>query len=392
LKKNNYIKLIKTLKEEILSSRYNAAKLVNRELLFLYFKVGKIISETTEQKGYGAKVIDSISKDLQANLPGLRGFSSTNLKYMKLFYEKYSNFQIRQSLTDEFKNSSKKAIRQSLTDESFSLIIRDTEASSPKKTSALTATFFEKFTSISFTHHCKIISAAKSWDEQLFYIIQSAINNWSVRALEYHLETNYYKKKGKLQNNFKNHLPKQIQEKAIQAFKDEYLLDFINIQDPNEIDERVVEQSIVNNIKQFLLSLGREFAFMGNQFKITVDGEEFFIDLLFYHRTLKALVAFELKSGKFKPEYEGKMSFYLQALNKEIKLDDENPSIGIILCKEKNKTIVEYSISNSKSPIGISTYKITNKLPAKFKKHLPEAQQLVSIVNEPQQIYVTTKN
>jgi len=392
LKKNNYINLIKTLKEEILLSRYNAAKLVNRELLFLYFKVGKIISETTEEKGYGGKVIENISKDLQANLPGLRGFSFTNLKYMKLFYDNYSHFQIRQSLTDEFKSSQKKPIRQSLTDESFSLFVGDSERQTAKKTIPLTPDFFENFISISFTHHCKIISSASSWNEKVFYVVQSAVNNWSVRTLEYHLETNYYKKKGKQQNNFKNHLPKHIQEKAVQAFKDEYLLDFINIQDPSEIDERVVEQSIVNNIKQFLLSLGREFAFMGNQFKITVDGEEFFIDLLFYHRTLKALVAFELKSGKFKPEYEGKMSFYLQALNKEVKLSDENPSIGIILCKEKNKTIVEYSISNSRSPIGVSTYKITNKLPAKFKKHLPEAQQLVSIVNEPQQVYLITKN
>lgn len=392
MKNNNYIKLIKTLKEEILLSRYNAAKLVNRELLFLYFKVGKLISEKILDEGYGAKVIDNISKDLQANLPGLRGFSSTNLKYMKLFYDSYSNFQIRQSLTDEFKSSSKKAIRQSLTDESFSLLSGNSKALTSKKTPALTSVFFENFTSISFTNHCKIISSTHTLDEKIFYINQSAINHWSVRTLEFHLETNYYKKKGKQQNNFKNHLPKQIQEKAIQAFKDEYLLDFINIQDPHEIDERVVEQSIVNNIKQFLLSLGREFAFMGNQFKLTVDGEEFFIDLLFYHRALKALVAFELKSGKFKPEYEGKMSFYLQALNKEVKLEDENPSIGIILCKEKNKTIVEYSISNSKSPIGVSTYKITNKLPLKLKKYLPEVQQLINIVNEPQAVYLTTKH
>ena len=204
MKKNNYINLIKTLKEEILLSRYNAAKLVNRELLFLYFKVGKIISETTEEKGYGGKVIENISKDLQANLPGLRGFSFTNLKYMKLFYENYSHFQIRQSVTDEFKSSQKKPIRQSLTDESFSLFVGDSERQTAKKTIPLTPDFFENFISISFTHHCKIISSASSWNEKVFYVVQSAVNNWSVRTLEYHLETNYYKKKGKQQNNFKN--------------------------------------------------------------------------------------------------------------------------------------------------------------------------------------------
>ena len=391
MKKPSYIKLIKQLKEEILSSRYTAAKLVNKELLILYFKIGKLLASKTENSGYGAKIIENISNDLQANLPGLRGFSVTNLKYMKQFYENYSSLEISQSVTDLFKISSKKQISQSLTDQSFPVNLGATKHALNKQTQIFSPNFIINFFSISFTHHYKIITSATSWEEQVFYITNAAINFWSVRTLEHQLESNLYKSRGKMPNNFKQLLPKQIQEKAIQAFRDEYLLDFINIQDPNEIDERVIEQGIVNNIKQFLLSLGKEFAFMGNQYRLTVGGEEFFIDLLFYHRGLRCLIAFELKSGKFKPEYGGKMSFYLNVLNKQIKLPEENPSIGIILCKQKNNTIVEYSFADAKKPIGVGTYKLTAKIPQKLKKYLPSTEDLINIVNEPLAEYVITR-
>lgn len=391
MKKPSYIQLIKHLKEEILLSRYTAAKLVNKEILILYFKVGKVLVEKIEVAGYGAKVIENISNDLQANLPGLRGFSATNLKYMKQFYENYSFIQISQSPTDEFKSSSETQIRQSPTDESFSVSKAILKPINKKNTPILTNDFFANFFSISFSHHYKIISNTANWNERLFYINHSAQNQWTVKTLEHHLETNFYKSKGKMMNNFKQQLPKKIQERAIQAFRDEYILDFINIQDPNEIDERIIEQSIVNNIKQFLLSLGKEFAFMGNQYRLSVGDEEFFIDLLFYHRGLRCLIAFELKSGKFKPEYGGKMSFYLNVLNKQIKLPAENPSIGVILCKQKNNTVVEYSFTDSTKPIGVGTYKLTDKIPQKLKKYLPTTEDLINIVNEPTIEYVVTK-
>lgn len=384
MNKSGYIKLIKELKQEILTSRFQAAKLVNKELLLLYYRVGKIISAKVSKQSWGSKVVDTISEELQNNLPGLRGFSSTNLKYMRQFYEMYSFLEIGQLPTDQLKKTSKKLIGQLATDQLHHSKIKASSASSIKNKQELYPPFLNDFLSLSFTHHCKIISKTKTWEEKYFYINQSVQSNWTVNTLDYNLESRYYFKKGKIQNNFNAHLPKVIREKAIQVFRDEYLLDFINIQNPDEIDERVVEQGIVNNIKQFLLTMGKEFAFMGNQYRLTVDGEEFFVDLLFYHRNLRCLVAIDLKAGKFKPEYGGKMAFYLNVLNKQVKLPEENPSIGIILCKEKNNTIVEYSFTDSKKPIGVGTYKLADELPKKLKKYLPPAEDLINIINEPE--------
>ncbi len=378
-----YIKFINELRQEILSSRLHAAKLVNKELLLLYYKVGKRISIKINEERWGAKVIANISLDLQKKLPGLRGFSSTNLKYMKQFYEMYSFLDHNTTtLVAPLKNMKKKPIGQSVTDQFVTSVYGLSAEIFLKKYNVSLTDFLSVFFRVSFTHHCKIISSTQKFDELLFYINNTAEQAWSVATLDYHLESKSFKKQGKLASNFKNSLPKNIRDNAIQAFRDEYLLDFINIQNPNEIDERVIEQSIVTNIKNFLLSLGREYTFMGNQYRILVDDEEFFIDLLFFHRGLRCLIAFDLKSGKFKPEYTGKMSFYLNALNDQIKLPNENPSIGIILCKEKKNTIVEYSFADTKKPIGVATYTFTKKIPSKLKKYLPPTDKLINIVSE----------
>lgn len=377
-----YIKFINELKQEILSSRLQAAKLVNKELLMLYYKVGKRISNKINEDGWGAKVIASISLDLQKKLPGLRGFSSTNLKYMKQFYEMYSFLDQNTAPNAALKKGEKRQIGQSVTDQFVTSVYGLSAETFLKKYDILLNDFLDLFFKVSFTHHCKIISSTQKFDELLFYVKSAAEQSWSVATLDYHLESKSYKKQGKLSSNFKKSLPKNIRDNAIQAFRDEYLLDFINIQDPNEIDERVIEHSIVSNIKDFLLSLGQEFTFMGNQYRIIVDDEEFFIDLLFYHRGLRCLIAFDLKSGKFKPEYTGKMSFYLNALNEQVKLPSENPSIGIILCKEKKNTIVEYSFADIKKPIGVGTYTFSKKIPSKLKKYLPSTDKLINIVSE----------
>ncbi len=377
-----YIKFINELKQEILTSRLHAAKLVNKELLLLYYKVGKRISIKINEEGWGAKVIANISLDLQKKLPGLRGFSSTNLKYMKQFYEMYSFLDHNPTSGAPLKNSKKQQIGQSVTDQFVTSVYGLSAETFLKKFNVSLEDFLATFFRVSFTHHCKIISATQKFDELLFYIKNAAEQAWSVATLDYHLESKSFKKQGKLASNFKSSIPKKIRDNAIQAFRDEYLLDFINIQNPNEIDERVIEHSIVTNIKNFLLSLGREYTFMGNQYRIVVDNEEFFIDLLFFHRGLRCLIAFDLKSGKFKPEYTGKMSFYLNALNAQIKLPNENPSIGIILCKEKNNTVVEYSFADTTKPIGVATYTFTKKIPQKMKKYLPPTDKLINIVSE----------
>jgi len=378
-----YIGFLQELKETILRSRYQAAKLVNRELILLYFQTGKKLSEKINAHKWGAKVIDNISNDLQRELPGLRGFSVTNLKKMRHFYETYSFFEISPSSTAQFETSIKpsstvqfklsvKAIHNVTKVSNYPLGIPVTEAIQILETSE----FIDKFLSISFTHHILLLSKIKSWDELFFYVSKTLENQWSVSILQYHIESALFAKQGKLLNNFNERLPEKVYPHALQAFKEEYLFDFLNIQAEDEQDERVFETEIVRNIKQFILSIGKEFTFMGNQYRLVVNGDEFFIDLLFYHRGLQCMIAFELKTGKFKPEYAGKLNFYLNALDEYVKLPHENTSIGIILCKEKNDTVVEFAFKTIDKPMGVATYKFTTELPEQYKKYLPNSEDL----------------
>ena len=388
MNKKIYIQFISQLKQAILNSRYNAIKLVNKEQLLLYYEVGKLLNEKIINEGWGAKVLDNISTDLQLHFPGLRGFSRSNLANMKQFFCFYSQFELIQSATGQLqKNIQKKEFIQSATGQIFSDLAKVSKHSKSKNKVNLSPSFFDDFLSISFTHHTTILHKIKSVDEKIFYIQQSANNNWTVNILEYQIESNYFKKQNKLSNNFKKTLPKTIQNKAIQAFKSEYLMDFINISDPDNPDEREIEEGIIKNLRQFILSLGKEFSYMGNQYRITHDDIEYFIDLLFFHRGLKCLISVDIKRGKFIPEYAGKMNFYLSLLNKYIKLNDENPSIGIVLCKEKNDSTVEFSIADMNKPIGVSKYKLSNDVPKNLKKYLPSANELINVLNEPQAIY-----
>lgn len=286
---SNYSETIKTLKSTILSSRYRAAVLVNQEMLALYFSVGKLISEKTQEEAWGTSVLERLSQDLQNELPGLKGFSATNLKRMRLFCEEWNS-----SIIIDFNNGV-----GSQTTDNKGITIR------PLVTDELRILFLQ----VSFTHHYELLIKTSTTEERLFYIQKIAQNFWSVDTLKHHLKGNLYQKEGLLPNNFTQTLTNNdLRAKALQSFKDEYLLDFINIEDPDEVDEKLIENEIVRNIKKFLLSLGADFAFLGNQFRLIVDEDEYFIDLLFFNRKLQCLVAFELKKGKFKPEYLGKLN------------------------------------------------------------------------------------
>ncbi len=284
---SNYTETIKNLKSTILSSRYRAAVLVNQEMLSLYFSVGKLISDKTQEEAWGTSVLERLSQDLQHELPGLKGFSATNLKRMRLFHEEWNSSIIIDSNNEkviQITDNDGFAIRPSVTDELKNLFLQ-----------------------VSFTHHYELLIKTKTLEERIFYIQKVAQNFWSVDTLN---KGNLYQKEGNLPNNFTKVLTdNDMRAKALQSFKDEYLLDFINIEDPDEEDEKMIENEIVRNIKKFLLSLGADFAFLGNQFRLLVDEDEYFIDLLFFNRKLQCLVAFELKKGKFKPEYLGKLNF-----------------------------------------------------------------------------------
>ncbi|MDR6969034.1 putative nuclease of restriction endonuclease-like (RecB) superfamily [Flavobacterium arsenatis] len=359
---NAHIETIKELKSAILSSRYRLAVLANSEMLGLYFTVGKLISTKVKEEKWGSKVLENLSADLQNELPGLRGFSASNIKKMRIFYESWSlYFTIGSSVTNQFQNTSNGLISIS---------------------SLITNEFENDFNKVSFTHHFEILSKTNSIEHYVFYIQKIASEFWSVSTLQYHLKSNLFENQGSIANNFiKTISENDLRSKALLAFKDEYLLDFINIEDPEEENERFIENEIVRNIKKFLLSLGTDFAFIANQYRFILDENEYFVDLLFYNRRMQCLVAFDLKSGKFKPEYLGKMNFYLSALDEMVKLPHENSSIGVILCKEKNNKVVEFSFRDFNKSMGVSTYKTANELPDEYKGLLPNEKILKKLMD-----------
>lgn len=378
-------KFIGVLKQSILQSQYNAAKLVNTQLVQLYYFLGAAISHKAKQANWGDKVLETISAELQKELKHLKGFSAQNLKKMRMFYEAYPLMisgcelanQILQS--NEFEldtigsavpNQLGPKIRSSLATElEIEIVIGSTV---PNQLAT-------DFWSVSFTNHFTIISKLNSMDDRLWFIGETARNNWSSRVLENHLKNKIHKQP-QLPNNFGKQLPEQTRMQAIAQFRDEYLLDFLSIDDAD--DERVIENKIVQNIKDFILNLGAGFSFIGNQYKLNVEKEEFFIDLLFFNRNLQALVAIELKRGAFKPQYAGQLNFYLSVLNDKVRLPHENPSIGIILCKQKNNVVVEYALQGIDKPMGVATYKTRDEMPEKYRAILPAADELIKLLRD----------
>lgn len=285
---------------------------------------------------------------------------------MRIFYEEWSGlFENRPSSTDDLEmpmilmgDSNHFAIRPLLADEL-----------SPEE--------LESFLTVGFSNHYEILAHVKDFQQRLFYVGRCATGFWSVKKLLYYLGEDLYSKEGTMSNNFATTIAKEdLRQRAMLSFKDEYFLDFVNIEDPDDTDERVLEQQIVHNIKNFIMALGGDFSFMGNQYRLVVDEKEYFIDLLFFNRRLQSLVAIELKRGEFKPEYAGKLNFYLSALDEYVKLPNENPSIGIILCKDKNSKIVEFAFRDINKPMGVSTYKTSAELPKQYRGILPDPEEL----------------
>jgi len=339
--------------------------LANKELLSLYYGIGKYVSENSRNGAWGTSAIETISKKLQQELPGLRGFSAGNIKKMRIFYEQWhEKLEIRALSTHELMTIVKQEIE-----------IRVLTTHDLKKLPL-------GFLNIGFTHHYEIINKTTSYNERLFYISYCATEFWNVETLRYHLKSKLFSKQGKLSQNFKTTISnKDLQQKALMSFKDEYLLDYINIESPDdEPDERVLESEVVSNIRKFIMSLGKDFSFIGSQYRLMVEEQEYFIDLLFFNRQLQSLIAIELKRGAFKPEYLGKMNFYLSALDDLVRLPHENSSIGIILCKTKKERIVEYAFRDTTKPMGVATYKVSKKLPSKFKNVLPDAERLKELL------------
>lgn len=371
-----YIQFIAEIKGSILRSRYRAAVLANREMLLLYYRVGSMLSEKVQRANWGSNVIQNIATDLQKELPGLRGFSFSNLKNMRQFAQEYAFLNLsRLSETDFNQSSADTLISQSATGQITENEIGQLLASQFQSTDIFIENIFLK---TGFTHHILLLNKCKDFRERLFYMQKTVENQWSVAILEHQMASNLYAQKGKLLSNFDRTIPPTFRKHATDAFKGEYLLDFVNIEEND--DERVLEQEIVRNIKKFIMSVGNDFAFMGNQYRIVVEEEEFFIDLLFFHRKLQSLIAFELKQGKFKAEYAGKMNLYLSALDETVKQEHENPSIGIILCKEKTDKVVEFAFRDYNKAMGVATFKTSRQLPNQYKGILPDLNELKELL------------
>ena len=362
----NYREAVKTIKEAILRSQYRAAASVNKEQLSLYYGIGRYVSENSRTGFWGKGAIEQISSLLQKELPGLRGFSATSIRNMRIFYEEWDKVLNHQPTADDLVLNEKLLlveIHQPLADE-FN---------------------WSDFLSIGFSHHIEIISKAKTLEARLFYIHECATRYWSKYTLRDYLKADLYSHRGTLPNNFAQTLPDTKQAlKAVCSFKDEYLLDFINVEELDEqeedLDEKIVEKAIVANVKKFIMAFGQDFSFIGNQYRVEVAGEEMFIDLLFFNRELNSLVAVELKSGKFRTSYLGQLNTYLSALDTYIRKPHENPSIGIILCREMNKTFVEFAVRDYNKPMGVATYRASKDMPERLRNALPDIEDLKKLL------------
>jgi predicted nuclease of restriction endonuclease-like (RecB) superfamily len=328
LNSQDYANFFREVKKYIRDRQLQAMRSVNRELVALYWDIGQLIHQKQEALGWGKSVVETLAIDLQAEFPGRNGFSAQNLWFMRQFYNEYVGKPNLQPLVRE----------------------------------------------ISWTKNLIIFSRCKDHLEQEFYLRATARYGWTKAVLQHQVDSKSYEKYLLNQTNFDEAVPEKIRAQAILAVKDRYTFDFLELVD--EHSERDLEQALVKNIRAFLSEMGGSFAFLGNQYRLVVGGQEYFIDLLLFHRRLRCLVAIELKIGDFKPEHKGKMEFYLEALDCQERIEGENPPIGMIICRSKNKTVVEYALRNAVRPIGVATYSIVPQLPEDYRNELPSPEAI----------------
>lgn len=378
------------IKTAILQGQYEAAKGVNRIQLAVYFGIGKFVSQNTRKRVWGSGALESISQILRKELPGLKGYSATQLREMRLFYEAWQILDPNSSvMTDESSNQehtqSIPANSSVMTDE-----LQDTgnqiDIYHAIQIPNLADFPVEDFFKVPFTHHTLIRAIKSSLEARYYYIHRTAEEHLTTRTLEKLIKDDAYGSQDKIPSNFSLTIPKaELARKAVMMFKDSYLLDFINVEQIGEreaidVDERVVEQQIVQNVKQFIMTFGRDFTFVGNQYHLEVYGVEHFPDLLFFNRELNALVVVELKTGEFKTSYLGQLMGYLSILDAKVKKPHENPAIGIVLCKEANREFVEFVIRDYNKPMGVATYKTTTDMPEELRKTLPDIEELKKLL------------
>lgn len=327
---DEYAKFLADLKDRVEQARIRAALSVNRELILLYWQIGRDITDRQKKEGWGAKVIGRLAKDLKSEFPDMKGFSPRNLTYMQTFAQSY--------------------------------VSKD---------------FVQQFAAkIPWFHNCLLLDKISNQQEREWYIGKTIEHGWSRAILALQVESDLYRRQGKALTNFASTLPVPQSDLAQQVLKDPYNFDFLGL--GQEASERDLEQTLVLHVRKFLLELGVGFAFVGQQYHLEVGDQDFYIDLLFYHLKLRCYVVIELKAVEFQPEFAGKINFYLSAVDDLLRHPDDKPSIGIILCKSKNRVVAEYSLRDTNKPIGVSSYELTEALPESLRGSLPSIEELES--------------
>ena len=353
-----YKKLLLELKEKVRSSQLKAAIKVNYELLDLYWTLGEYIVKKQEQHSWGDAFIKSLAKDLQKEFPDMKGFSETNIKYIRRWYSFYiKGLQGVAKIENNDRNS--KGLQP-------------------------VAQFDERVINhikqIPWGHNQRIINKCKTIDEAIYYVDKTIENGWSRNVLVHQIESGLYGREGKSITNFEKRLPALQSDLARQTLKDPYNFDFLTIREG--YDERELQKELVDKISDFLLELGEGFAYIGKEYHININGDDFYIDLLFYNLKLHSYIVIELKAEKFKPEHLGQLNFYVTAVNRELKTDRDNATIGLLICKDKNDVVCEYSLEQISQPIGISKYEITKLLEAEYKSSLPSIEEIEKKIKE----------
>ena len=375
----NYKIWLKSLKEKIRSAQIKASIAVNEEMLLLYWDIGKSIFEKQNQFSWGSKVVEHMAKDLKRELPDTNGFSRTNLFAMRKFYLFYKDSFLVHQVGGQIENTS------SNTDNEF---VQQVAGQKENTTSTTENELVQQVAGqlskesilckIPWWHHNIIMSKSSTIEEAIFYIQQTIQNNWSRNVLEMQIDSKLIERQGKAINNFEVTLPKSQSDLAKETLKDPYKFGFVTLE--SEVQELQLEKSLTDNITHFLLELGKGFAFVGRQYPLLVGKKERKIDLLFYHLKMHCYVVIDLKMGEFEPEYAGKMNYYLSAVDKLIKTEEDNPSIGIILCKSKDNLEVEFALQDFNKPMGISEFTF-NELPENIKMNMPTIQELENELN-----------
>lgn len=324
----DYVQWLADIKNRVLTARQRAALAVNAELVSLYWHIGRDILQRQAAQGWGSKVIDRLGRDLREAFPEMKGFSTRNLKYMRAFAEAWTDFEIVQQVAAQ----------------------------------------------LPWFHLCTLIDKVKETQQREWYLKQAIAQGWSRTTLEIHIKNCLHERQGQAVTNFAARLPAPTSALAQETLKDPYLFDFLSLGE--DAQEREIENALVQHITRFLLELGNGFAFVGRQYRLEVNGDEFFIDLLFYHTRLKCYVVVELKAMAFKPEHAGQLNFYLAAIDAQVKAPDDHPTIGLLLCKTQNRLVAEYALSGIDKPIGIAEYELVRALPEPLVMNLPTVEQL----------------